>query len=170
MSWHGDPSFKNEEKLSTNELPTRRVQDSPLSFLSYESLNSRKAKYFFCQRATYKGKYRKTKEAVESARAGLLPQEESVRKLRKEEKKTKEGKKVAPAKAMFHMPKTKNSFFLFTIIGGSETTHLGWVSAPVFFSTRKPCAKEVPETDYFTQQKGYLKRTTLRTNSEKAVP
>ena len=28
-------------------------------------------------------------------------------------------------------------------------------------STRKPCAKEVPETDYFTQQKQYLKRTTL---------
>ncbi len=31
------------------------------------------------------------------------------------------------------------------------------------FYTRKPCAKEVPETDYFTQRKQYLKRTTLRT-------
>jgi hypothetical protein len=28
---------------------------------------------------------------------------ESVRKLRKEKKKTKEGKKVAPAKALFHV-------------------------------------------------------------------
>ncbi len=36
--------------------------------------------------------------------------------------------------------------------------------------TRKQCAKEVPETDYFTQQKQYLKRTTLRTYSAKAVP
>jgi hypothetical protein len=48
-------------------------------------------------------KYGKAKEAVESARAGLLPQEVSVRKLRKEKKKTKEGKKVAPAKATFRV-------------------------------------------------------------------
>ena len=27
--------------------------------------------------------------------------------------------------------------------------------------TRRPCAKEVPETDYFTQRKQYLKRTTF---------
>ncbi len=39
-----------------------------------------------------------------------------------------------------------------------------------FFSMRKPCAKEVPEMDYFTQRKQYLKRTTLRTYSAKAVP
>jgi hypothetical protein len=38
----------------------------------------------FCQRATYKGKYGKAKEAIESARAGLLPQEGDVRKSRKE--------------------------------------------------------------------------------------
>jgi hypothetical protein len=41
--------------------------------------------------------YEKAKEAVESARAGLSLLEESVRKSSK--KKTKEGKKVAPAKA-----------------------------------------------------------------------
>ncbi len=29
-------------------------------------------------------------------------------------------------------------------------------------STRKPCAKEVPETDYLTQREQYLNRTTLR--------
>jgi hypothetical protein len=48
-------------------------------------------------------KYKKAKEAVESTRACLLPQEESVRKLRKEKKKTKEGEKVAPAKATFRV-------------------------------------------------------------------
>ncbi len=32
-----------------------------------------------------------------------------------------------------------------------------------FYSTRKPCAKAVLETYYFTQQKQYHKRTTLRT-------
>ncbi len=43
----------------------------------------KKAKDFFCRRATYKGKYGKAKEAIKSARAGLSPQEGDVRKLRK---------------------------------------------------------------------------------------
>jgi hypothetical protein len=51
--------------------------------LSYESLKSRKQRIFF-QQATYKGKYGKAKEAVESVRAGLSPQEGDVRKSRKE--------------------------------------------------------------------------------------
>jgi hypothetical protein len=78
----------------------------------------KKAKDFFCRQATYKGKYGKAKEAVESARAGLSPQKGDVRKSkkRKEKKKTKEGKKVAPAKARFRVPYTKNSFFWFTSI------------------------------------------------------
>jgi hypothetical protein len=38
---------RKEEHLSTNELPPRGVQDSPLSFfLSYESLKSRKQRIF----------------------------------------------------------------------------------------------------------------------------
>ncbi len=49
-------------------------------------------------------KYGKAKEAVESTRAGLLLLGESVRKLRKEKKKTKEGKMVAPAKAKLRVP------------------------------------------------------------------
>ncbi len=48
-------------------------------------------------------KYGKAKEAVESARAGLSLLGESMRKLRNENKKTKEGKKVAPAKATFRV-------------------------------------------------------------------
>ncbi len=36
-----------------------------------------------------------------------------------------------------------------------------WLLIP--FYMRKPCAKAVPETDYFTQQKQYHKRNTLRT-------
>ncbi len=48
-------------------------------------------------------KYRKAKEAVESARAGLSLPGDSVRKSRKEKKKTKESEKVAPAKARFRV-------------------------------------------------------------------
>jgi hypothetical protein len=47
------------------------------------------------EKATWE--YKKAKEAVESARAGLLLLEESVRKSSK--KNTKKGEKVAPAKA-----------------------------------------------------------------------
>jgi hypothetical protein len=47
---------------------------------------------------------------------GLSPQEGDVRKRRKEKKKTKEGEKVAPAKARFRVPSTKNSFFWFTSV------------------------------------------------------
>jgi hypothetical protein len=43
--------------------------------------------------------YEKSKEAMETARAGLLLLGEGMRKSSKEKKKTKEGKKVAPAKA-----------------------------------------------------------------------
>jgi hypothetical protein len=70
-------------------------------------------------------KYRKSKEAVESARAGLSLLRESMRKSRKEKKKTKEGKKVAPAKATFRVSQTKNSFFLVHEYWGSEVIRLG---------------------------------------------
>jgi hypothetical protein len=75
---------RKEEKLSTDELPPRGVQDSPLSFFCPTSRSTQESEGFFCRRATYKGKYGKAKEAVESARAGLLPQEGDVRKSRKE--------------------------------------------------------------------------------------
>ncbi len=94
--------------------------------MSYESLNSRKKRTFYTK--TYlqgQWKYGKAKEAIESARAGLSPQKESVRKSRKKKKKTKEGKKVAPAKATFRVSQTKNSFFLVHKYWGSEVTRLG---------------------------------------------
>jgi hypothetical protein len=88
--------------------------------------------------------------------------EESVRKLGREKKETKEGEKVAPAKATFRVSQTKNSFFWFTSIGVlRDPSRLKYRLLHYFF-TMKPCAKEVSESDYLTQQKQYLKRTTLR--------
>jgi hypothetical protein len=86
--------------------------------LSYESLNSRKQRSFYTT-SYLQGpwKYGKAKEAVESAKAGLLLLGESVRKMGREKKETKEGKKVAPAKATFRVSQTKNSFFWFMSIG-----------------------------------------------------
>jgi hypothetical protein len=74
-------------------------------------------------------KYGKAKEAIESARAGLLLLGESIRKSRKEKKNTKEGKKVAPAKARFHVSLTKNSF-----LGGSRVS--GFRSDPSWLKDR----------------------------------
>ncbi len=50
------------------------------------------------------GQYERAKEAVETARAGLLLLQESTRKSSKEKKKIKEGEKVAPAKAPAKAP------------------------------------------------------------------
>ncbi len=51
-----------------------------------------------------------------------------MRKSGRERKETKEGKKVAPAKATFRVSQTKNSFFWFRSIG--ERPILIEVSAP----------------------------------------
>ncbi len=75
-------------------------------FFCPTSRSNQESEGFFSRQATYKGKYGKAKEAVESARAGLSPQKGDVRKSRKrkEKKKTQEGEKVAPAKARFRLP------------------------------------------------------------------
>jgi hypothetical protein len=99
---------RKEEKSSTDELPTRRFAVEFV--LSYELLKIRKRRIFL-PTSYIQGQVREPKEAVESAKAGLLPQEgdvkkgnkkktkeeglspqeEDVRKIRKEKKKTKEG-------------------------------------------------------------------------------
>ncbi len=65
-----------------------------------------------------------------------------------------------------NVPCVLNQEFLFFVheYWGSEATHLSWsIGSYKTSSTRKPCAKAVLETDSFTQQKQYHKRTTLRT-------
>jgi hypothetical protein len=80
---------QERRKISTNELPTRRVQDSPLSFFCPTSRSIQGKQRIFLPTSYVQGqwKYVKAKEAVESARAGLLPQKRDVRKLRKEKKR-----------------------------------------------------------------------------------
>jgi hypothetical protein len=91
------------------------------------------------------------KEKKKTKEGGLSPQEGDVRKRRQEKKKTMEGKKVATAKAIFRVPYTKNFFFLVHKNLGLEAARLGRsIGSYETWSTRKPCAKEVPETDYLT--------------------
>jgi hypothetical protein len=174
------------------------LQDLPLSFFCPTSCSNQESEGFFYRQATYKGKYGKAKEAVESTKVGLSPQKrgtwESQKKKKtkegwsiatrrgreKEKKKTKDGWSIAtrrgqekekkrkrPRKARRWLqqrqgsvcPKPRIPFFLFTSIWGLEAARLGWsIGSYKTWSTRKPCAKEVPEMDYFMQQKQYLKK------------
>jgi hypothetical protein len=73
---------------------------------------------------------------------------------RKEKEKTKEGKKVAPAKARFRVPSTKNFFFWFTSI---------WVwKRPVSFAVLAPTRLSLRGSNV---RRKFRKRTTLRSES-----
>ncbi len=65
-----------------------------------------------------------------------------------------------------NVPCVLNQEFLFfgSQVLGFKATRLGWsIGSYETCSTRKPCAKTVPEMDSLMQQKQYHKRTTLRT-------
>ena len=66
-------------------LVVQVLRDSPSSFFCPTSRSSQESEGFFLRQATYKGTY---VEAVESARAGLLPKKWGHEK---EKKTTKEG-------------------------------------------------------------------------------
>ncbi len=71
-----------------------------------------------------------------------------------EKKNTKEGEKVAPAKARFRVPSTKNSFFWFTSI---------WVwKRPVLVEVSAPTRLGLQGSNV---QRKFRKRTTLRSKS-----
>ncbi len=69
---------------------------------------------------------------------------------------------MAPRRQGSVCPQPRISFFGSRAFGfGSGPSRLKYRLLRYFY-TRKPCAKEVPETDYLMQRKQYLKRTTLR--------
>ncbi len=99
--------------MHSMEVKTRLEKDTTLNFAVWQEngtceaflmhvtavLNAIKKRGHLDDYEKAAGQYEKAKEAVETARAGLLLLQESARKSSKEKKKTKEGKKVAPAKA-----------------------------------------------------------------------
>jgi hypothetical protein len=139
--------------------------------LSYESLNTGKRR-FFCQQATYKGKYGKAKEAVESTRAGLSPQEGDVRRFKKRKRPRK-------ARRWLQWRQGLNqefpSFWFTSIwvwkrpvsVEVSAPTRLGLRGSPVRRKFRKRTTLRSKSSTLkgllYTpiQQKQYLKRTTL---------
>ena len=118
-------------------LVVQVLRDSPSKkIFSYESLKSRKRRIFF---------FTDELHTRVSTWKPLSPPE-----------------KVAPAKARFRVPYTKNFFSWFTSIWVLRDPSRLNIGSYETLSTRKPCAKEIPETDYLTQREQYLYRTTLR--------
>jgi hypothetical protein len=142
--------------------------------LSYELLNSRKAKDFFSDEL-----HTRAIEVWESQGSLWVCQGLSITTKRGREKVKKKKKRKRPRKARRWLqrrqgsvcPKPRIPFFFGSQVFGFRSGP-SWLKYWLlhFFSTRNPSAKEVPETNYFTQQKQYLKRTTLCTYSTKAVP
>jgi hypothetical protein len=97
---------RKEEKLSTNELPPRGVQDSPLSFFCPTSRSSQESEGFFADKLHTRASTGKPRKPLSPPGLVYRHKKGDVRKSRKrkEKKKTKEGEKVAPAKARFHVP------------------------------------------------------------------
>jgi hypothetical protein len=100
-------------RMRSMEIKTTLEKDTTLNFAVWQENRTREAFLMYVtavldaikkrghlddyEKAMWQ--FEKSKEAVETTRAGLLLLQESVRKSSKEKKKTKEGKKVAPAKA-----------------------------------------------------------------------
>jgi hypothetical protein len=81
-------SRKKEEKSSTDKLPTTRFA---VEFFCHTSCSNQESEGFFYRQATYKGKYGKAKEAVESTKAGLSPQKRGCEKVKKRKRPRKAG-------------------------------------------------------------------------------
>ncbi len=129
--------------------------------LSYESLNSRKQWTFYTM-SYLQGPwtYGKAKEAVESAKAGLTLLRRAWESWEEKRKRPRKARRLLQQRQHSVCPKPRIHFFGSRVLGFWKT-NLDWSIASCVFFTMKPCAKEVPETDYSMQQKQYLKRTTL---------
>ncbi len=162
---------RKEEKSSTNELPTRFAVEF---FFVLRIAQSRKAKDFFADELHTRASTGKPRKP--SSPPGLVYRHKKGTWRRKEKKKTKEGEKVAPAKARFRVPYTKNSFLLVHEYLGLEVARLGWSIGSCIFlrgshvwrkfrkrTTLRSKSSTLKGLLYAPiQRKQYLKRTTLR--------
>ncbi len=176
--------IKQERKK--NQVPrSYLLQD--LRFFCPTSRSSQESEGFFCQQATYKGSRSTGSQGSRWVCQGWSVAAKGEREKEKKRKEKDQGRwSVATRRGREKKKKRKekdhgrweggyskgkvlcalHQEFLFLVHEdlGLEAARLGRsVSSYKTWSARKPCAKEVPETDYLTQQKQYLKRTTLCT-------
>ncbi len=105
-------------------------------------------------------KYGKAKEAVESAKAGLTLLKRAWESWEEKGKRPRKARRWLQRRQRSVCPKPRIHFFGSQVLGRDPSWLKYWLLR--YFFTKKPWAKEVPETDYLTQQNQYLTRTTLR--------
>jgi hypothetical protein len=118
MSWHGDPSFKKREKFQPKSYVTEEYKIRHGFIFVLRVAQFKKAKDFLYDELPTRAMEVRESQGSRCVRQGWSnATEESMGKSGREKKETKEGKKVAPAKATFRVSQTRNSFFWFTSIG-----------------------------------------------------
>ncbi len=104
-------------------------------------------------------KYGKAKEAVESAKAGLTLLERAWESREEKGKRPRKARRWLQWRQRSVCPKPRIHFFGSRGLG-RDPSRLKY-RLLCYFYMRKPCVKEVPETNYLMQQKQYLKRATF---------
>ncbi len=141
-------------------------------FLSYESLKSRKRRIFL-PTSYIQGQVRESQGSRWVRQGWSIATKRGREKVKKKNRKEKDQGRQEGGFSKGKSPCALHQELLILVHKylGLEAARLGWsIGSYETWSTRKQCAKEVPEMDYFTQQKQYLKRTTSLTYSAKAVP
>ncbi len=120
----------------------------------------------FIWQATYKGNGSTGKTRKPLSPPGLVycHKKRAWESWEKKRKRPRKARRWLQRRQRSVCPKPRIHFFLVHEYWGLEVARLGECNGSYkTSSTRKPCATAVPETDSLTQQKQYLKRTTLRT-------
>jgi hypothetical protein len=146
-------SRKKGRKIECQRATSKRSTRFAVEFFVVRVAQVRKEKDFFCRWATYKGKYGKAKEAVESARAGLSPQAGDVRKSRKEKDQGRQEGGSSEGKVPCALNQEFPHFWFTSI----------WVwKRPVLVEVSAPTRLGLQGSNV---RKKFQKRTTLRSES-----
>ncbi len=157
---------KIEYRRATNKKSTRFA----VEFFCPTSRSIQESEGFFLPTSYIQGQVRKCQGSRWLRQGWSIPTKRGREKVKKRKRPRKVRRWLQRSQGF---PCALNLEFLFfgsRVFGfGSGPSRLKYQLLR-FFSTWKPCAKEVPAMDYFMQRKQYLKRTTLHTYSAKAVP
>ena len=124
---------------------------------SYESLNARKQRIFLPM-SYIQGQVRESQGSCSVRQGWSIATRRGSEKVKKR-KRPRKARRWLQRRQSSVCPKPRIQFFGSRVLG-RDPSQLKYRLLHYFF-TRKPCAKEVPETDNLMQQKQYLKRTTL---------
>ncbi len=110
---------QERRKISTDKLPTRRVQDSPLSFFVLRVAQFKESEGFFCRQATYKGNRSTWKPRKLLSPPGLvyLHKNRAWENWEKRRKRPRKARRWLQRRQGFVCPKPRIRFFCSKVLG-----------------------------------------------------